>query len=77
MLETLCILASVGSALKVTGWIFLGIIGFYVILMTLDHFCGLEGMIKFFATIFVLFWGFVIFAVIFLIILGIQALAGV
>ena len=76
MLETLFILASVGSALKVTGWIFLGIIAFYATIMIIDRFWGLEGIVGFFGTLYVLFWAFLIFAAVFLIILGIQALAG-
>jgi len=77
MLETLFILASAGSALKVTGWIFLGIIGFYAAIVTIDHFQGLEGVIKFFVTIWFLFWVAVAFVVMFLVVLGIQAMAGV
>jgi hypothetical protein len=77
MLETLFILASAGSALKVTGWIFLGIIAFYATIIAIDHFCGLEGIIKFFGTIWALFCIAIFFGVVFLVVLGIQALAGV
>ena len=76
MLETLFILASAGSALKVTGWIFVGIIALYATVMTIEHFWGLEGIIGFFATIWFLFWVAIAFGAVFLVILGIQALSG-
>jgi len=77
MLETLCVLATAGSALKITGWIFLGIIAFYATIMAVSHYGGLEGIVKFFGTCWVLFWIAIVFGIVFLAVLGIQSLVGV
>ncbi len=77
MIETIFMLATVWSALKITLWIFLGIGLFYAIFMIGTAIGGLEFIGKFFGTLYFLFWAAIIFGIIFLIVFGIQSMFGI